>query len=128
MAKVNYSEKAVADWSTNDFIAYLADEHKRLYGTDYLPPGRKWQVERGLIGTLIGTKGKNAKPRKYPPEMLKRFIDECYRSHKLNGYSGVNFTFLWTYKTELWQRIQLEAMREDAAEADTVADIDDDWL
>jgi hypothetical protein len=132
MPAKTYHDKPVAKWNTNNFIDYLTDEHKRLYGTDYLPPGRRWIAERGLIGNIIGTKGKNAKPQKYPPEMLKRFIDECYRTHNLNGYSGVNFTFFWTYRTELWRRMQLEALNKENDEkaiksSDSLDDVSD-WL
>lgn len=128
MAK-HYSEKPVDKWNTNDFIGYLADKHEQTYGVEYVPPGRQWQVERGLIGTLIGTAGKNAKPRKYEPALVKRFIDECFRTHKLNGFSGVSFTWFWKWKTEIWQQVLVEQLRVKAAAEDTVSDEElDDWL
>jgi hypothetical protein len=103
---VNYSEKPVAKWTTNDFIAYLCERHQAVYGAEYTPPGRNWQVERGLLGTLIGTKGKNAKPRKYEPEVVKAFIDECFRSHRCTPqWPTVSFTWFWKWKTDVWARV-----------------------
>lgn len=132
MAK-HYSEKAVADWSTNDFLAYLAERHLAAYGTEYTPPGRNWQVERGLIGGLIGTRGKNAKPRKYEPELVKAFIDECFRQHRCTPqWPGVTFTFFWKYKTTIWQRIIAEstkAKQRETKRAETPVNNDlIDWL
>jgi hypothetical protein len=108
-----YNEKPVAKWTTNDFIAYLCERHKAVYGAEYAPPGRNWQVERGLIGTLIGTKGKNAKPRKYEPEVVKAFIDECFRSHRCTSqWPTVSFTWLWKWKTDVWARVQAAEKRK----------------
>jgi hypothetical protein len=115
MAK-KYNEKEVVDWTTNNFLEYLSAKHEETYGVEYVPPGRSWNLERGLIGGLIGTKGKNAKPRKYSPELVKRFIDECFRTHKLNGYSGVSFTWFWKWKTEIWQRVLIDSLSEESNE------------
>lgn len=117
MAK-KYNEKAVADWNVKDFTDYLADRHLAVYGTEYTPPGRNWQVERGLIGGLIGTRGKNAKPRKYEPELVKAFIDECFRVHKCTPqWPTVSFQWLWKWKTDIWVRMVAEHGRKQAAEA-----------
>ena len=106
MTKTTYAEKPVAKWSTNDFIAYLCDRHLAVYGTEYTPPGRNWQAERGQIGNLIGTKGKNAKPRKYEPEVVKAFIDECLRIHRCTPqWPTVSFTWFWKWKTDVWARV-----------------------
>lgn len=131
---IKYSEKVVADWSTNDFLAYLADRHIAVYGTEYTPPGRNWQVERGLIGGLIGTRGKNAKPRKYEPELVKAFIDECFRQHRCTPqWPTVSFTWLWKWKTDIWARMVAEHQRKQAAaaRAQETAQVDEnliDWL
>jgi hypothetical protein len=127
---LTYNEKPVARWSTNDFIAYLCDRHLAIYGAEYTPPGRNWQVERGLIGTLIGTKGKNAKPRKYEPEVVKAFIDECFRTHRCTPqWPTVSFTWLWKWKTDVWARVvateQRKAIVMKAVEEDEQID---DWL
>jgi hypothetical protein len=127
---VNYSEKPVAKWTTNDFIAYLCERHQAVYGVEYTPPGRNWQVERGLLGTLIGTKGKNAKPRKYEPEVVKAFIDECFRSHRCTPqWPTVSFTWLWKWKTDIWARVMAsehrKAIVQKAVEEDEQID---DWL
>jgi hypothetical protein len=125
-----YNEKPVAKWTTNDFIAYLCERHLATYGAEYTPPGRNWQVERGLIGTLIGTKGKNAKPRKYEPEVVKAFIDECFRTHRCTPqWPTVSFTWLWKWKTDVWVRVQAAEQRK-AIVAKTVEEDEqiDDWL
>lgn len=117
MAK-HYNEKPVANWSVNDFLAYLADRHLEVYGTEYVPPGRNWQAERGLIGNLIGTKGRNAKPRKYEPEVVKTFIDNCFAVHKCTPkFPTVSFTWIYKWKTDIWARVVAEAERKVAMEA-----------
>lgn len=108
MTKTTYSEKPVANWSVNDLLAYISARHLEVYGVEYRPY-RSWSAERGLIGGLIGTR---AKPRKYEPELVKAFVDECFRTHKgTREYPGVSFSWLWTYKTAVWQRVQAEAKR-----------------
>jgi hypothetical protein len=130
MMTKNYNEKPVANWSVNDFIAYLCDRHLAIYGTEYVPPGRNWQAERGLIGTLIGTKGRNAKPRKFEPEVVKDFIDACFRQHRCSPqWPTVSFTFLWTYKTNIWARVVADSQRKVARQAREVEAEDlADWL
>jgi hypothetical protein len=122
-----YNEKPVANWTTNDFIAYIAERHAQVYGVEYRP-FRSWSAERGLIGGLIGTKGK---PRKYEPEMVKAFVDECFRTHKgTREYPGVSFSWLWTYKTSVWQRLEAEAKRKAVVRqaVEKTQEFDDDWL
>jgi hypothetical protein len=111
---INYSEKPVDKWSTNDMIAYITARHSEVYGVEYRPY-RSWSAERGLIGGLIGTR---QKPRKYEPELVKAFIDECLKTHKgTREFPGVSFTWLWTYKTQVWQRVMAEANRNAEREA-----------
>lgn len=125
MTKATYNEKPVANWTTNDFIAYITARHAEVYGVEYRP-FRSWSAERGLIGGLIGTR---QKPRKYEPELVKAFIDECFRSHKgTREYPGVSFTWLWTYKTAVWQRVQAEAKRKVIVQQAETEQFDDDWL
>jgi hypothetical protein len=124
---VNYNEKPVANWTTNDFLAYIAERHSQVYGVEYRP-FRSWSAERGLIGGLIGTR---QKPRKYEPELVKAFVDECFRSHKgTREYPGVSFTWLWTYKTAVWQRVQADVKRKVAVQqaVEQTEEFDDDWL
>lgn len=108
-------EKPIEKWTTNDFIAYLCERHIATYGVEYRP-ARNWQAERGLLGTLIGTKGRNAKPRKYEPAVVKAFIDECLRTHRCTPeYPGASFTWFWTYKTSVWQRVLVQHQRKQLA-------------
>jgi hypothetical protein len=122
-----FNEKPVDKWSVNDLLAYIAERHAQVYGVEYRP-FRSWSAERGMIGGLIGTR---QKPRKYEPELVKAFVDECFRSHKgTREYPGVSFTWLWTYKTAVWQRVQAEAKRKASVQqaVEQTQEFDDDWL
>jgi hypothetical protein len=113
MMTKKYSEKPTSQWNVKDFTDYLCDRHLAIYGTEYVPPGRNWQAERGLIGTLIGTKGRNAKPRKFEPEVVKDFIDACFHQHRCSPqWPTVSFTFLWSYKTNIWARVVADSQRK----------------
>lgn len=132
MPKKSYADKPVANWNSNDFLRYAADRHLELYGVEYRP-FRNWQAERGLIGGIIGTRGKNGKPRKHEPEVLKRFIDECFKSHRTTAeYPGVSFGWFYTYKANVWQRVVAEARRESAKAAEESVGLSaeelDGWL
>lgn len=131
MTTKKYNEKDVDKWTTNDFLAYLVDRHVELYGTEYVPPGRNWQAERGLIGNLIGTRGKNGKPRKYEPAVVKAFIDECFRKHRCTPqYPMVSFTWLWKWKTAEWARVLAEHEKRQQAQKPTKVDFEElaEWL
>jgi hypothetical protein len=120
-----YNEKPVANWTVNDLLAYIAERHAQVYGVEYRP-FRSWSAERGLIGGLIGTR---QKPRKYEPELVKAFVDECFHSHKgTREYPGVSFTWLWTYKTAVWQRVQADSKRKVSVQKAEKEEFDDDWL
>lgn len=132
---LNYSEKPTADWNANDFLRYIADRHLAVYGTEYTPPGRNWALERGLIGNIIGTKGgRQPKPRKYEPEVLRAFIDECLRVHKCTAqYPTASLTWFWKWKTDVWARVLAEHGRKVAAAErakQAESDVEDlsDWL
>ena len=117
-------EKTIDKWTVNDLLAYISARHLEVYGVEYRPY-RSWSAERGLIGGLIGTR---QKPRKYESEMVKAFVDECFRTHKgTREYPGVSFTWLWTYKTALWQRVQAETKRN-VQRYEHLDENVDDWL
>jgi hypothetical protein len=124
---VNYSEKPVAKWTVNDLLSYTAERHAEVYGVEYRPY-RSWSAERGLIGGLIGTR---QKPRKYEPELVKDFVDECFKTHKgTREYPGVSFGWLWTYKTAVWQRMEADMKRKQVVQhaVEDEVEFDDDWL
>lgn len=126
MTKTTFNEKPVANWSVNDLLAYISARHLEVYGVEYRPY-RSWSAERGIIGGLIGTR---QKPRKYEPELVKAFVDECFRTHKgTREYPGVSFSWLWTYKTAVWQRVQAEAKRRQIVQQ-AMEETEDlsDWL
>lgn len=111
----DWRNRPISEWNVATFTAYLTDRHREVYGTEYLPPGRNWRMEQGLIGSLIGTKGRNPKPRKHEPELIKRFIDECFRIHRCTPeYPNVSFTWLWKWKTAVLVRVVAEAEAEKA--------------
>lgn len=117
MPAKKYNEKPVDKWNVKDFLDYLTDKHLAVYGTEYVPPARNWQAERGLIGGLIGTRGKNAKPRKYEPEVVKAFIDHCFANHSCTPqWPTVNFSWWWKWKAQDWARIVAQEQRRQAAE------------
>lgn len=112
MTAIKYTDKPVSGWTVNDMLAYIADKHLELYGVEYVPY-RSWSVERGLLGNLIGTR---TKPRRYEPEVVKRFVDECFANHRVSAqYPGVSFGWFWTYKKAVWQRVLAEEKRKEAA-------------
>lgn len=120
MTTPNYTDKPIEKWTVNDMLAYVADKHVELYGIEYVPY-RSWSAERGLLGNLIGTR---TKPRKYSPTVVKRFVDECFASHRVSPqYPGVSFGWFWTYKKAVWQRVLAEEKRKEAA---TKAESDND--
>jgi hypothetical protein len=120
-----YNEKPVDKWTVNDLLAYIAERHAQVYGVEYRP-FRSWSAERGLIGGLIGTR---QKPRKYEPELVKAFVDECFKTHKgTREYPGVSFSWLWQFKTQIWQRLEAEAKRKAVVQQAEAEPFDDDWL
>ena len=58
MAK-KYNEKEVADWSVNDMLSYLSDQHLARFNVDYQPFGT-WASERGSSATGSGPNGRPA--------------------------------------------------------------------
>jgi hypothetical protein len=129
MTKTTYAEKPIANWTTNDFIAYITARHLEVYGVEYRP-FRSWSAERGLIGGLIGTR---QKPRKYEPELVKAFVDECFRSHKgTREYPGVSFSWLWTYKSNIWQKTLADNSRKSKTNTQDLDSLNSgdllDWL
>jgi hypothetical protein len=127
MAK-KYNEKEVADWSVNDMLSYLSDQHLARFNVDYQPFGT-WASERGQLGNWVGTKRKAGK---YGAEFTKRFIDVClaeYRPNKAKGYLGVSFGFMAAHMKRHIQTVQLEMMRAEAEETqnDSEEELNDWW-
>jgi hypothetical protein len=100
--------KAVADWNVKDFHTYMQAEHKRLFGVAYRPQAG-WGREQKLLGDLIGTA---RKPGTASKAQVKAFIDECFASYRPTAaYPGTNFGWLWQYRANVWQRLELEALQ-----------------
>ena len=126
----DWQARDINDWNTTTFHAYLSDKHRELFGVDYVP-FRGWNAEKGMIGNLIGTRLKQATADK---AMVKRFIDETFADYKPTPqYPGTSFGFMWTYRKNVWQRLQAESKRGQATEAkrkQQATDWDElaDWL
>lgn len=126
----DWQARDIEDWNTTTFHAYLSDKHREMFGVDYVP-FRGWNAEKGMIGNLIGTKTKKATAEK---AMVKRFIDETFRDYRPSPeYPGTSFGFMWTYRKNVWQRIQAESKRRQAAQVKTEEQAKDwseiaDWL
>lgn len=105
----SYSDKPIEDWNTNDFIAYADDKHQEYHGLP-MAPMRSWSAERGLVGTIVGTKNKRGKHDK---EVIRRFIDYTFRSYKPSQqYPTTSVMFLYTYRQQDLVRIEVEYKQE----------------
>lgn len=126
-----WAERDIADWNSTTFHAYLFDKHTAQFGCDYAP-FPSLVAEKGRLGDLIGTSGKNAKERKASNADVRKFIDECFASYVPNDkYPGTSFGFSWKFRANVWQRIQVEAQAQARrAEAVEASDIDEvaDWF
>ena len=114
----DWRNRNINDWSVLTFTEYLKDKHREMFGIDYAPHGGRWGYEQGVLGDLIGTQSrKNPKPRTASNADVKRFIDETFEAYKPSAkYPGTSFGFMWTYRKNVWQRIQAESNRADKAE------------
>lgn len=116
--------KPIATWNVKDFHTYMQAEHKRLFNVDYRPQA-SWGREQGLLGGLIGTA---RKPGTADKALVKAFIDEGFATYKPTAnYPGTSFGWLWQYRANVWQRLQLDDKladgRSDVADADNA-----DWF
>lgn len=108
MAK-DYTDKDVHDWNVNDFIAYMDDKHQEYHGLP-MAPMRSWSAERGLVGTVVGTKTKTGKHDK---EVVRRFIDYTFSNYKPSRqYPTTSFMFMYTYRQQDLIRIMAEYQQE----------------
>lgn len=130
MAK-HYTEIDVSKWNTAHFKQYLAEEHKRRYGINYVP-FVGYAAEAGMLGDLIGTAKKSAM---YDKALVKRFIDVCYDEYKpRKEYPGVSFGWMTKYMSRNLQRLEAEQSRiqnvNKAVQASDNDNIDElaDWL
>lgn len=105
----SYEDKPVSKWNVNDFLRYMDDLHQELFGVEYAPFG-SWAAERGQVGNAIGTQRKEGK---YSKEVVKRFIDQCFKTYQpTDKYPGINFGFCMTYRKQDLQRIILAVEKE----------------
>ena len=108
MAK-DYTDKHVQDWNVNDFIAYADAKHQEYHGLP-MAPMRSWAAERGLVGTIVGTKSKRGKHDK---EVVRRFIEYTFRNYRpTKQYPTTSVMFLYTYRQQDLVRIEAEYKQE----------------
>ena len=106
----DWQARDIEDWNVTTFHAYMVDKHREMFGCEYVP-FRGWQAEKGMLGRLIGTRGR---PGTHDKAMIKRFIDEGFKSYKPTAqYPGTNFGFLYTYRRNILQRLEAEAKRNE---------------
>lgn len=120
------TQKPVADWTVRDFHRYMQTLHLAKFGVDYRPQAG-WGREQRLLGELIGTA---RKPGTADKALVKTFIDECFATYRPTAaYPGTNFGWLWQYRTNVWQRLQLDAKHAAATRAMNDNDGDlDEWF
>lgn len=129
----DWRNRPIETWNVTTFTEYLRDKHREMFGIDYAPHGGRWGFEQGILGDLIGTQSrKNPKPRTASNEDVKRFIDDTFAEYRPTPkYPGTSFGFMWTYRKNVWQRIQAEsARRERVQQANESVDWDElaEWL
>lgn len=114
----DWRNRDLSDWNVVTFTEYLKDKHRELFGIEYAPFGGTWGMEQGILGDLIGTKSKkNPKQRTASNESVKRFIDVTFSEYTPNRkYPGTSFGFMWTYRKNVWQRIQAEELSDEKRE------------
>lgn len=113
----DWRNRPLETWNTTTFCAYLTDHHRELFGIDYAPMGG-WRMEQGMIGRLIGTGGKNPKPRTASNALVKAFIDETFASYTPTPeWPGTSFGFMWAYRKADWQRLQAAELAQDRRKA-----------
>lgn len=105
----DWQARDIDDWNTSTFHAYMTHKHTEIFGCDYVP-FPNFAAEKGWLGDLIGTRGKQGKPRTASNADVKRFIDECFASYVPKPqYPGTSFGWIRKYRANVWQRIQVEA-------------------
>jgi len=115
----DWRNRPIETWNVASFTEYLKDKHREMFGIEYKPYGGRWGFEQGKLGDLIGTQSRaNPKPRQYPNELVKRFIDETFANYKPTPqYPGTSFGWVWTFRGRDWQRLEAEYRRQKQAEA-----------
>ena len=126
MAK-RYDELPVEEWNVRCYQDFLRDKHEEVLGVTY-QPGRGYGAEAGLLGDIVGTQKKAAK---YPKPLIKEFIERCLAEYTPRpGYPGISFLFMWSFRKNTLQQLELELRSKAAEEAKEETDFDEleEWL
>lgn len=127
MAVKKYTELPVEEWNVRCFQDFMRDKHEEVLGVTY-QPGRGHGAEAGLLGDIVGTQ---KKPQKYPKPLIKEFIERCIAEYRPRpGFPGISFMFMWSFRKNTLQQLELEYKQEQTQEAKADVDYSDleDWL
>lgn len=127
MAVKKYTELSVEEWNVRSFQEFIADKHEEILGVTY-QPGRGYAAEAGLLGDIVGTQ---KKPAKYPKPLIKEFILRCLHEYTpRQAYPGMSFLFMWSFRKNTLQQLELEYKQEQRDEEREDVDYEDleDWL
>lgn len=123
----DWANRCIDDWNVTTFCAYLQSKHTELFGIDYAPM-RGWRAEQGILGGIIGTRGKTPKPRTASNALVKAFIDETFESYTPNAqYPGTSFGFMFTYRKNVLQRLQAEEVAKERRRKAVEESDNNDW-
>lgn len=128
MTKIKrYDELPAEEWNVRCFQDFLRDSHEDILGVTY-QPARGYAAEAGLLGTIVGTQ---KKPAQYDKALIKEFILRCIKDYRARpGYPGISFLFMWSYRKNVLQQIELEWARKQTEATKEDVDYDDleEWL
>jgi hypothetical protein len=82
---------------------YMKEKHRDLYGIDYVTNSHAFEGRQ--LKAMIA---------EYGAEVVKRFVDECYRDYKpTRQYPGLSFIFMYSYmRSRILPRVLAEIKRE----------------
>lgn len=127
MAVKKYYELPVEDWNVRCFQDFIKDKHEEILGVTY-QPGRGHGAEAGLLGDIVGTQ---KKPQQYDKALIKEFIVRCLHEYKPRpGWPGMSFMFMWSFRKNTLQQLEIEAKQAEREAAKEDVDLDEleDWL
>lgn len=123
VSKKDWENLPLDGWNSTTCQMYLASLTEKQFRVPY--ECRNFAVERRMINNLL---------KKYGPEVVKVFIDECVKTYRpRQQYPFITFSFMYTYKKEtiipqVVKRLQTADARKN--DTDNVLSDEDlaDWL
>ena len=98
-----YQELSLDKWNVASFRSYMKDRHEELYKIPYVT--NNYGMESKMIKTMID---------EYGQEVVKRFIDECFKEYKPTAkYPGLNFAFMYSFmRSKVLPRVLKDVEKE----------------